>query len=421
MNSGNRAHLSDELLNGLRAVPILSVAQRYHKLRKEGREYRAEDDHSLTFNAEKNVWLDRSTDEGGNVIQLVMHEESCPFLDAAARVAEIGGIALPGESRSGGGNGPLGPSPPAWEPPQGDGSPRHEMVATYDYTDADGGLIYQVCRFEWIEDGKRRKSFKQRRKVNDDWVWNLDGIEHGLYRLPQLRKEMLQPVEEQRTIYLPEGEKDVETLVAWGCASKSSRSWTPSSPSSCACAVPSNATARAAPSKPSMAPKAPPDSASPSNACSPASTASASIARQPSTSSSNSPWTAPHPCAAAPTNTYPGSHPWERKRQPSPTCSGCPPSPSAAPSKTSSPTGSSSAHTRAAVTPTCGPPAPGEPSPQYTYDAERDPLRMPLSASKYLQYLPIILIERYCGDGSPGCAGNPFPFASSLSASGAFG
>ena len=57
-----------------------------------------------------------------------------------------------------------------------------EMVATYDYTDAAGNLLYQVCRFT-------PKTFRQRRPDpagKDGWTWSLAGVQRVLYRLPEV-------------------------------------------------------------------------------------------------------------------------------------------------------------------------------------------------------------------------------------------
>src|SRR6478736_5025171 len=91
---------------------------------------------------------------------------------------------------------------------------KREVTATYEYNDAQGELIYQVIRFEGLEDGERCKTFRQRRpdpEKPNAWIWNLEGIKHGLYRLPELCEAGADDV-----IFLPEGEKDVETLIAFG-------------------------------------------------------------------------------------------------------------------------------------------------------------------------------------------------------------
>lgn len=81
-----------------------------------------------------------------------------------------------------------------------------KTIATYDYTDADGKLLYQVVRFE-------PKEFKQRRPDgNGGWLWNIKGVKPVLYRLP----EVLRAVREGRAVYIPEGEKDADNLSKLG-------------------------------------------------------------------------------------------------------------------------------------------------------------------------------------------------------------
>ena len=82
-----------------------------------------------------------------------------------------------------------------------------KIVATYDYCDESGELLYQVVRFE-------PKSFRQRRPIGQGWEWKLDGVRRVLYRLP----EVLQAVRSREAIYICEGEKDVEALERAGCA-----------------------------------------------------------------------------------------------------------------------------------------------------------------------------------------------------------
>lgn len=95
------------------------------------------------------------------------------------------------------------------------GAPRREapkkgtarkIVATYDYVDEAGELLYQAVRYE-------PKEFKQRQPGPDGgWVWNLRGVRLEPYRLPSL----LANIEGGRTIYIVEGEKDADNLIAVG-------------------------------------------------------------------------------------------------------------------------------------------------------------------------------------------------------------
>ena len=78
-----------------------------------------------------------------------------------------------------------------------------KIVKEYNYTDKDGNLLYQVVRME-------PKSFRQRRKVNSEWIWNMEGVKRVLYHLDMVNKEWEQP------IYLVECEKDADNLIDWG-------------------------------------------------------------------------------------------------------------------------------------------------------------------------------------------------------------
>ena len=55
-----------------------------------------------------------------------------------------------------------------------------QIVASYDYRDEYGELLFQVVRMA-------PKSFRQRRpKPGGGWLWNLQGVRRVLYRLPEL-------------------------------------------------------------------------------------------------------------------------------------------------------------------------------------------------------------------------------------------
>jgi putative DNA primase/helicase len=77
------------------------------------------------------------------------------------------------------------------------------IVATYDYCDEDGKLLYQVVRYQ-------PKDFKQRRPDGRGGWLQQRGPRQVLYRLPE--------VLEAPIIFVAEGEKDVETLRSHGFA-----------------------------------------------------------------------------------------------------------------------------------------------------------------------------------------------------------
>jgi AAA domain/Toprim-like len=94
--------------------------------------------------------------------------------------------------------------------------PRGQPVATYDYTDQDGVLLYQVLKYE------HPKTFRQRRPDRDGgWVWKLDE-RRVLYRLPELLEYP------DATVFVCEGEKDADRVASLGhCATAvASGKWT---------------------------------------------------------------------------------------------------------------------------------------------------------------------------------------------------
>jgi 5S rRNA maturation endonuclease (ribonuclease M5) len=80
-----------------------------------------------------------------------------------------------------------------------------EITVEYHYTDELGASLFQVVRYD-------DKTFKQRRRDGAGWTWRLNGVRRVIYRLP----EAIQAVAEERTIYVVEGEKDVEALARVG-------------------------------------------------------------------------------------------------------------------------------------------------------------------------------------------------------------
>jgi putative DNA primase/helicase len=76
---------------------------------------------------------------------------------------------------------------------------RGRIVATYDYRDEGGNLLYQTVRYE-------PKGFSQRRpNGRGRWEWNLQGIRLVLYRLPEL---IATP--QDRLVLVCAGEKDTD-------------------------------------------------------------------------------------------------------------------------------------------------------------------------------------------------------------------
>jgi hypothetical protein len=259
--------IPDSFLDDLRArLPVSQVVGRRLELKRAGSEWKClspfnkEKTPSFTVNDHKAIWSDFSSGKSGDIFAFEMAITGSTFLQAVESLAQLAGVPLPGSSA---------PQTAKRSVNGGAGEPttrgKREIVSTYPYYDRDGALLYEVCRQEWAEGGKRKKSFLQRRHAEGDgggWVWGLDAdtfvkgqsgdwfrltdareswpgprlevpdeIAHCLYRWPQVREELAQEPDEQRVIWSPEGEKDCETLAAWGLiatdSSGGSKKWSP--------------------------------------------------------------------------------------------------------------------------------------------------------------------------------------------------
>jgi hypothetical protein len=141
----------------------------------------------VTIDTAKNVFHCNDCDKGGSVIDWIALEEN---ITAAAAILKLGG----------GRNG---------------STPESKISHTYDYTDASGNLLYQVCRLV-------PKDFRQRRPDgNGGWIWNTHGVPRVLYKLPT--------VIGAQTVCIAEGEKDCDSLAKLGfvatCNSGGAKKW----------------------------------------------------------------------------------------------------------------------------------------------------------------------------------------------------
>jgi hypothetical protein len=93
-------------------------------------------------------------------------------------------------------------------PPSENGNGKRQEVATYHYRDEAGDLLFEVVRFA-------PKDFRQRQPDgNGGHTWSIKGVRRVPYRLPELREA----IEAGRLVFIPEGERDVHTLVRYDLA-----------------------------------------------------------------------------------------------------------------------------------------------------------------------------------------------------------
>lgn len=120
--------------------------------------------------------------KAGNGFALVMNVKRVPFGEAAECIADAIGY---------------GREPRQVKTTQSAAGAPPRIMEFYDYVDESGKRLFQVVRY-------KPKDFRQRRPDgNGGWIWNLQGVEPVLYKLPQ--------VIAANSILILEGEKDADT------------------------------------------------------------------------------------------------------------------------------------------------------------------------------------------------------------------
>ncbi len=135
---------------------------------------------SLSVRLDKGTFYDNEAGHGGGVLELVQQRRHLDRPSAVAWMRERGHL-------------------------QAAAKPSHgRQVATYDYHDETGDLLFQVVRFE-------PKDFRQRRPDgNGGWTWKTAGVRKVLFQL----RAVLEAVAAGRSVYVVEGEKAAQELAA---------------------------------------------------------------------------------------------------------------------------------------------------------------------------------------------------------------
>ena len=167
----------------------------------------------FSINTKKQVFNCRGCGKGGDVIDLIVFLDGCDKITAVTK--------LTGEPRPNGkGNGSARARDAKYT---SENVSKKLLIATFEYTDEKGAVIYVVERFEFqnadgtfvLKDGKRKKTFRQRRPDPDHpgaWIANIEGITLVPYRLP----EVIEAVAAGHPVFVAEGEGKVDALRAIG-------------------------------------------------------------------------------------------------------------------------------------------------------------------------------------------------------------
>jgi DNA primase len=190
----------DAWVQRARAVPIENeIERRGVTLRRVGLERvgacpKCGGDDRFSINTKKQVWNCRECEKGGDAIALAMHLDGSDFLLACETVT--------GEP-----------------PPKPNGKAGSITVKEYVYNDENGKPEFVAARLEdgTIKDGKRKKTFKQKRPDParaGKWINNVEGCRTIPYKL----RELIGAIANERPILIVEGEGKVNLLAEWGVA-----------------------------------------------------------------------------------------------------------------------------------------------------------------------------------------------------------
>jgi len=156
---------------------------------------------SLSVDLQKGVWADHEANTGGGVLDFLAAKKGLKTGEALDWLREQVGAEI--EDRR-------------------EQRPKSRMIAAYDYVDEAGEVLFQVCRFE-------PKDFRQRRpdpSAESGWNWNTRGVRQVPYRLADLGRA----INAGETVFVVEGEKDVEALAREGvtatCNAMGAGKWT---------------------------------------------------------------------------------------------------------------------------------------------------------------------------------------------------
>jgi Protein of unknown function (DUF3987)/CHC2 zinc finger len=178
----------------------------------------------FSINIKKQVWNCRGCDIGGDVIDLVKHIDGVDFKLAVE--------TLTGEKP------PLGSSKASPKNNDGDDHEPHEVVAAeHIYEDEKGDCLFAVERIEYqnadgtfvlTKDGKRKKSFRQKRPDHDwpaSWFYDVNGARIVPYNLPKL----IEAIDNEQNVVIVEGERKADLLSSWNfpatCCAGGAKKW----------------------------------------------------------------------------------------------------------------------------------------------------------------------------------------------------
>ena len=198
----------------------VALALRGQPVSKHGNEWRYGTNGSLSVDIKRGTFFNHETKEGGGVVAFIRSE--IPGTNELDYLAGLGCIKKPRDPappRSNGAN--EIPNDAAGDPFKNttfkNTSPQFHIVKTWSYVDEAGAGLFEVCRLENGKtgaDGKPVKTYRQRHKVNGEYIDNVKGIRQVPYRLP----ELINAAAASKIIFIAEGEKCADAVITLGGA-----------------------------------------------------------------------------------------------------------------------------------------------------------------------------------------------------------
>lgn len=212
--SARSVHIEDELTR--RGIKLNGKVERDGPCPKCG------GDDRFSINTAKQVFNCRGCGAAGDVIDLVKFLDGVEFTEACRTLA--------GE--------PAKPIKPNGNGKDHVAEPSKVCVATFDYVDESGALLFVVGRHQYqnpdgsfvLKDGKPKKTFSRKRPDPDrpgQWFHNVDGVRVVPHKLP----ELIEAIGQDHLILIVEGEGKVDLLRSWNvpatCNAQGAKQWKP--------------------------------------------------------------------------------------------------------------------------------------------------------------------------------------------------
>jgi Protein of unknown function (DUF3631) len=138
-------------------------------------------------------FFDHEIGEGGDMLDLIQREYNCSFANALEFARDFW-------------SGPVRTAAPRKATNAKQRAPAGKIVATYQYRDEAGAVLFEVVRFDPKDFRQRRPDPKRRGK----WIWSTKDVRPVPYRLPDVIENR------DKVLFIVEGERDVDRLWQLG-------------------------------------------------------------------------------------------------------------------------------------------------------------------------------------------------------------